>query len=231
VEPRYFDLDAMGRILVADANFSNGLGGIIRVDPGTGAQTVVASGGLFNVGPIGLALGPAGEIFVSNSGLVLGTLVVQIIRVDPGTGAMTLVSSGSGAFSPEPSGIALDPMGRIIVADALGAFAGRIIRVDPLTGAQTTLSSGLNLVDPFDVVVDATGQILVADAGPARRIIRVDPATGVQTVISSGGSFVTPADVRVVPAAAVPEPGTLVLLGSGLLGAAAWARKRPQSAP
>ncbi|TLZ82898.1 MAG: hypothetical protein E6K11_00865 [Methanobacteriota archaeon] len=44
-------------ILVADEDAFGGSGGVIRVDPTTGAQTVVSSGGNF-VDPVGIAVVP-----------------------------------------------------------------------------------------------------------------------------------------------------------------------------
>lgn len=52
---------------------------------------------------------------------------------------------------------------QILVADAAFGGTGKIIRVDPLTGAQTVVSSGGLFVRPFDLTIDAAGQILVVD--------------------------------------------------------------------
>src|SRR5919202_1152282 len=50
-------------LFVADRDAAGGSGGVIRVNPQTGAQTVVASGGAF-VDPTGIALTPTGDLLV-----------------------------------------------------------------------------------------------------------------------------------------------------------------------
>lgn len=176
-----------GDILIADGQAN----AIIRVDPATGAQTVISSGGSL-LGPIGLALDAAGNILVVN-------YARDVIRVDPVTGVQTVVSSGG--FFVIPYDIAIDAAGQILVVDtdAFGGSGG-IIRVDPVTGAQTAVSSGGNFQGPAGITLDAAGQIFVADAdafGGSGGIIRVDPVTGAQTVVSSGGDFVGPVRIAV----------------------------------
>ena len=179
---------------------------VIRVDPQTGAQTAVTSGGAF-VRPEGLALEADGDILVVDGGPYHET--GALVRVDPATGTRTIVSSG-GSFV-DPSGVAVEPDGMIVVADP-EAFegSGGLIRVDPSTGAQTTLSSGGSFVDPRAVALEQDGDIVVADASaypfsppddyPEKGgLIRVDPASGAQSKVSSSGGFGNPVAIAIVP--------------------------------
>ena len=181
-----------GDILVADLNAFGGPGAIFRVDPTTGAQTIVSSGGSFT-GPAGIAITPSGDLLIANAG---GPVPApgSIIRVNPATGAQTTVSSGGYLLNPVCLAIAAD--GALFVGD----LDGGIIRVDLATGAQTLVSGprgpGAIVIAPNgDVLagfnaIDANGDLLATDFG-GRRIIRVDP-TSAETVISSGGSLVAP---------------------------------------
>ncbi len=76
-----------GDLIVADWNGALGgsagdpVGGrIIKVDPDTGAQTMISSGGLLD-GPCDVAMDAAGNI------IVLDRLDLQIIKVDPDDGS------------------------------------------------------------------------------------------------------------------------------------------------
>jgi sugar lactone lactonase YvrE len=186
-----------GDILVADQLAVGGSGGVIRVDPASGAQTTVSSGGSF-VHPSGVALEADGDILVADYSAFGGDDGPGgVIRVDPASGAQTTVSSG-GSFAT-PFGVALEADGDILVVDqdAFGGSGG-VIRVDPASGAQTPVSSGGSFQNPSGVALEADGNILVADPtafGGSGGVIRVDPAGGAQTTVSSGGSFVTPVGV------------------------------------
>jgi len=99
------------------------------------------------------------------------------------------MTAGLGAIAREVSqaGTAISTglkPGDIVYADSGNALEGGfIIKVDPDTGSQTVISSGGNLVRPFDVKLDAQGQLIVADTGQYGALIRIDPTTGEQTVI------------------------------------------------
>jgi hypothetical protein len=97
--------------------------------------------------------GQAGDILVADTGAFAG-FQGGVIRVDPASGAQTTVSSGGSFF--DPSGVALEADGDILVADQ-NAFAGPggVIRVDPASGAQTTVSSGGSFLHPTGVAVVA----------------------------------------------------------------------------
>ena len=64
-----------------------------------------------------------------------------------------------------------------------------------------TLASGAPFFAPYDVAVEASGQILVADnsAGPGAlgALFRVDPASGARATLASGAPFGFPTGVAV----------------------------------
>src|SRR5215211_121338 len=92
-----------GDILVSDVDFLGESDAVIRVDPATGAQTTVSTGGSF-VDPFGVALEADGDILVADADAFGG--LGGVIRVDPATGAQTTVSTG-GSFV-DPAGIAVE---------------------------------------------------------------------------------------------------------------------------
>ncbi len=180
-----------GDIIVADV-----AAGIIRVDPVTGDQTLVSSGGLF-VSPFDVAIDANGDIIVAD-------VAAGIIRVDPDSGDQTLISSG-GLFVGTP-GVTIDANGDIIVS---GGTGGGIIRVDP-TGdgavpgsAQTEVSSKGLFIDPFGVDIEANGNIIVVETTTfGGSIIRVDPDSGDQEKVSENDLFDVPLRVIIVPTTA-----------------------------
>jgi sugar lactone lactonase YvrE len=192
VYPWGIAVEANGSIIVADAfAFPQGNGGLIRVDPVTGARTTLSrngspAGGQPFAHPSDVAVARNGDIYVVDD--------VGVIRVDPVTGARTLVSgNNSPAGAPtfdRPDYLTIDGAGDILVAD--GGATERIIRVDPLTGARTTVSDNANPVGGpnflllGDLVVDC-GSILVVDT-VAGAVLRVDPTTGERTTVADDTS-------------------------------------------
>ena len=87
-----------------------------------------------------------------------------------------------------------------------------ILRTDPATGSLVEISrngpQGTLFERPFDLALEADGDILVADMGAPclvsrcdndGRIIRVDPITGRQTLLASGAPLLDPAGIAVAP--------------------------------
>ena len=105
------------------------------------------------------------------SAIVIALLATAIVLAASAK-AQTSIHTASNMLSP----------GDIVYVDSGDAIQGGfIIKVDPATGQKTVISSGGYLHLPFDVVIDAAGQIIVSDSG---RLLRIDPDTGSQTVIA-----------------------------------------------
>src|SRR5262249_41910937 len=129
-----------GDIFVADA-----LGPIYRVEPNTGAQTLIASGGYLQR-PQGIAVQGHNPYVNDVATPDMNFGVGRIIRIDLKTGQQTELSKGVNLAGPV--GIAVEPNGDLIVgdpytinparqeADGSPAFDGAIIRVDKNTGYQ-----------------------------------------------------------------------------------------------
>ncbi len=199
VNPQGIAIDAAGNIIVADFYYG-GTGGIIKVHPTTGVQTVISSGGSINY-PNAVTIDGAGNIYVTSS--VSGSSYLSVVKVNPSTGAQTVISSGT--FDVWNGGIVIDDTtGNIFVSEIY--WINGIIKVDPATGAQTILSDGFPFGDPYQLDIDPSGNIIVADSGwwAPGSIIKINPAIGATTVISSGGLLIDPAGIAVVPEA--PDP-------------------------
>lgn len=128
--------------------------GVIQINPETGAQTLVSTGGFLNTisnSARGIALESDGQILVTDTAIAMadGSLVGGVVRINPATGTQTLLSSG-GLLS-QPLSVDVESDGDIVVTDRAG-----VIRVDPVTGAQSLVSSGGNLSGPQSLTVVRT---------------------------------------------------------------------------
>jgi sugar lactone lactonase YvrE len=214
-----------GSLLVADMGaFATATdrtpdGRIIRVDPVTGRQTLLASGNLL-VDPAGLTVAPNGLIYVVENVGTQGT--PSVISVNPATGGQTLVTQGGQLCYP--FGIALHPDGSLLVTN-YGDFSsggtvinclfdfGALVRIDPVTQAQSVLSRNAtewgNLFrNPLGVTVEPSGRILLVNQNGATALVGVNPETGVQDALTAN----TATDRLVVPQRAALTPaGDLVV--------------------
>ena len=155
----------------------------------------------------GLVVDPAGNVFVSDH------YHHVVRRIDALTGIITTVagiggSIDDGSFSGDgglataanlngPLGLALDATGNLFIADFLNS---RIRRVDHVTGIITTVAGNGNFGDsgdgglatsaeislPFDVEVDAQGNLFISDTSNFR-VKRVDAVTGIITTVTGTG--------------------------------------------
>jgi hypothetical protein len=202
---------------------------VVRVDPVTGARTVLATGAPL-VLPLGLALAPSGQAYVADVASFVGQ-TSRVVSVNPQTGVPTLVSSN--ANLKLPGGLAVENSGTLLVADAgsmLGAFPDMVLRINPTNGQQTVLSASNLLAGPIGLAVQTNGVIFAVNMLNAR-IIQIDPVSGVQSLFASGGELVQPTAIAIVPNLSivpnprlyrlvriVPAPGSVELEFQGLAG-------------
>ncbi len=107
-------------------------------------------------------------------------------------GADTIVFKANDGLLDSPLGfyaVTVRPVpqtGDILVADN---HLGALLVINPVTGAQGIISSGDSLKHARDVVVEASGSMVVLDQNAG--LVRVDPLSGQQTTLTLGSSFTT----------------------------------------
>ena len=208
-------------IVITASEAASGAGAVFRVDPQTGDQALISSGGDLT-SPVGVAVEADGQIVVADADALGGT--GGVIRVDPVTGSQTTVASG-GLFS-NPFDLVVEPGGTILVVDPHASGAGGVIRVDPATGDQSMVSSGQEPgaalpLREVGIALEADGSILVVEqtlaggTAGSGRVTRIDPTTGARTTISSGGSFASATGVAVEANGAILVADANAFGGSG----------------
>lgn len=190
-----------GDLLVTDFSAFGGGGGVIVVDPGTGTQTTLASGGMF-IDPwdITVDASGAGRIFVSDLG------ADAIIEVDPGTGAQSLVSAGG--LLANPTGVEAGIGTDLWVSDS---GTNSLVKIDKDTGVQTLIHSGAPFVSPFGVTMNKFGTVYVLDRLAGGGTV-FEMVGAVPVAISSGAPFAQPYAITAdqgAPYFPANEPGGL----------------------
>jgi NHL repeat len=152
--------------------------------------------------PGGAVKDGAGNLYVADSGnhtirkVVLATGAVSTVAGTPGTSG-SVDGVGAAAQFNDPTGVALDGAGSLLIAD----FGNNTIRKIALaTGVVTTLAGSANasgatdgvgsaarFYHPFDLAVDGAGNLLVSDYGSGS-IRKVVIATGAVTTVTNSGT-------------------------------------------
>jgi DNA-binding beta-propeller fold protein YncE len=239
VDPVSVAVDGRSNILVIDRRAGlDGRGALFRVDPVTGARMLVSDFGDSRQGalgsrPTGIAVERAGTVLVVDPSAGRDQRGA-LFRVDAATGARQLLSDfGDGAQGPigdDPSALAIDTIGNILVVDPSVGAGGAVFRVDARTGVRTVvtdLADGLQGAigsSPAGLAIEASGAILVVDSSAglalSGALFRVEPVSGRRTLLSDFG------DVGQGPTAGSPahvavETSGAILITDATLGAAA----------
>jgi sugar lactone lactonase YvrE len=149
---------------------------LLRVDPGTGAQTVLAQGAPL-VDLYGVALSNEGEIYLADGA---GR---RIHSLDPEMGGIRPVARDGRLNYPRY--FSVGEHGLITLPDSP---SDAVYRVVPGANLQMTIASGSNLTIPIDAVIEQDGHVVVSDYASAS-LVRIDPDSGAKSIVSSLGLF------------------------------------------
>jgi DNA-binding beta-propeller fold protein YncE len=170
-----------GEYLVTDT----GCGAIIGINPSTGEQRTVCTGGLMGV-PFGIAMEASGNVLIANG--------QAIVRVNPVTGEQATVASGG--FLRAPIALTAAADGNILVVDLLGS----IVEVDGATGKQKLVATAGLLHRPQGIAVSGNNIYVTDVATPdgnfgVGRIVHINRRSGHQSVLSEGAYLVGPVGI------------------------------------
>lgn len=194
-------VDAQGNLFVADCLNAT----IRRITPDGRVTTLAGTPGVRGSadgggaaasfdGPLGVAVDPAGDVVVADTGnaVIRKVTAAGVVSTLAGTAGTPGSADGTGAAArfTTPFGVAVDGSGLIYVADANDTIrritpAGGVTTLAGMPGmAGSTDGSGsaARFGSPFGVAADAQGQVYVADTD--NHVIRRITPTGTVTTLA-----------------------------------------------
>ncbi|HEU4887738.1 MAG TPA: hypothetical protein VFV49_07630 [Thermoanaerobaculia bacterium] len=221
--------DAAGNLYIADyfndrVRRVSAATGIITTIAGTGEDGDAGDGGLATAaeldGPTGLAFDTAGNLYIAdyNNHRIRRITTAGIISTVAGNGTLGFSGDGGAATSAQlryPTGVAVDGDGNLYIADrennrvrqvAAGSGIIATFAVGGGTYAEPQLAIHSRLDDPTTVVLDAMGNLYIAEYSGTHRIKKVTAATGMMTTVVGNGDIGFGGDGGVATAASLRYP-------------------------
>jgi sugar lactone lactonase YvrE len=190
--PTGITIDVAGNLYVADTDNNS-----IRKVTAAGVVTTLATG--FSH-PSDVAADGSGNLFVADAGsntirkVVVSTGAVSVVAGQIGSAGSTDATGASARFA-SPEGVAVDSSGNLYVADTNNQTIRKISPAGVVTtlaglagrsGSSDGAGTAARFQSPSDLVVDAAGNILVADMSN-QTIRKITPAGLTGTVAGQAG--------------------------------------------
>ena len=211
---------SLKKLLLALAVF-----GIVSVGAGTARADIVVVSGVNNQGTDNVLLNPATDVLTVTGVVGQNNLLVNFTSTS-GSGLLNANPSGQATVSGGTGNTALTQLTFGLANN--DTFTRAVFNINAATdGAVVIRVEGINIDGGFfedEFVVDANGQNFFTVTAINGQLI-----TSISLTAIDGATFEDVRQVRLGGSEIVetiPEPASMVLLGTGLLGAAASVRKR-----
>ena len=198
--------------------------GIVSVVAGTAKADIVVVTGVNNQGTDNVLLNPATDVLTVTGTVGANNLVVNFTS-SSGSGLLNANPSGQATVSGGTGNIALTQLTFGLANN--DTFTRAVFNINAATDGSVLIHvEGINIDGGFfedDFEVDANGQNFFTVTAINGQLI-----TSISLTAINGAVFEDVRQVRLGGSEIenIPEPASMVLLGSGLLGAAAGFRKR-----
>jgi len=199
--------------------------GIVSVFAGTAKADIVVVSGVNNQGTDNVLLNPANNVLTVTGTVGQNNLLVNFTSTS-GSGLLNANPSGQATVSGGTGNIALTQLTFGLANN--DTFTRAVFNINAATDGSVLIHvEGVNINGGFfedDFTVDANGQNFFTVTAINGQLITSISLTGI-----NGATFEDVRQVRLGGSEiveTVPEPASMVLLGTGLLGAAAGVRKR-----